>query len=160
MNNKINKKSPVKGGLTSLITKALPALKTFATANPTLTAGLIIGGVYLANKNKRKNQQQQNSLSAAQEEFDAQLQQYKNSKAYASKENKSVDLYLSGKMFSSLTWKVSGSKGSLFFRRQTENIKAFKHDQGIGKLPKRPFFAIGKQDENKIRDLFFKHIKV
>jgi phage gpG-like protein len=87
-------------------------------------------------------------------------QQYKNSKAYASKENKSVDLYLSGKMFSSLTWKVSGSKGSLFFRRQTENIKAFKHDQGIGKLPKRPFFAIGKQDENKIRDLFFKHIKV
>lgn len=80
MNNKINKKSPVKGGLLSLITKALPALKTFATANPALTAGLIIGGVYLANKNKRKNQQQQNSLSAAQEEFDAQLQQYKNSK--------------------------------------------------------------------------------
>ena len=87
-------------------------------------------------------------------------QQYKNSKAYASKENKSVDLYLSGKMFSSLTWKVSGSKGSLFFRRQTENEKAFRHDQGIGKLPRRPFFAIGKQDENKIRDLFFKHIKV
>jgi hypothetical protein len=63
-------------------------------------------------------------------------------------------------MFSSLTWKVSGSKGSLFFRRQTENEKAFRHDQGIGKLPRRPFFAIGKQDENKIRDLFFKHIKV
>jgi len=71
-----------------------------------------------------------------------------------------VDLTDSGKMFSSLTWKVSGSKGSLFFSRQTENEKAFRHDQGIGKLPRRPFFAIGKQDENKIRDLFFKHIKV
>jgi len=44
--------------------------------------------------------------------------------------------------------------------RQTENEKAFRHDQGIGKLPRRSFFAIGKQDENKIRDLFFKHIKV
>ena len=71
-----------------------------------------------------------------------------------------VDLTDSGKMFSSLTWKVSGSKGSLFFRRQTENEKAFRHDQGIGKLPRRPFFAIGKRDENKIRDLFYKHIKV
>ena len=87
-------------------------------------------------------------------------QQYKNSRAYKRKENKFVDLTLHGDMLGSLTWKVSGSKGSLFFRRQTENEKAFRHDQGIGKLPKRPFFAIGKQDENKIRDLFFKHIKV
>ena len=52
------------------------------------------------------------------------------------------------------------TRGTLFFRRQTEDIKAFKHDTGVGKLPVRPFFAIGRRDEDKIRDIFFRSIKL
>ncbi len=92
--------------------------------------------------------------------FAGYSQKAKEDRAKRGRQTSFVDLTDTGKMFSSLTFKVSGSKGSLFFRRQTENEKAFRHDQGIGKLPRRSFFAIGKQDENKIRDLFFKHIKV
>jgi hypothetical protein len=63
-------------------------------------------------------------------------------------------------MFRSLTSKITKSKGILFFRRQEENKKAFFHDKGIGRLPQRPFFAIGRRDEDKIRKIFFKAIKL
>ena len=69
-----------------------------------------------------------------------------------------VDLTDTGRMFRSLTSKITKSKGTLFFRRQTEDIKAFKHDTGVGKLPVRPFFAIGRRDEDKIRKLFLDHL--
>jgi len=71
-----------------------------------------------------------------------------------------VDLNFSGKMLGSLTFKVTKSKGTLFFRRGEEAKKAFFHDKGIGKLPQRPFFAIGRRDEDKIRSIFFKAIKL
>ena len=61
-------------------------------------------------------------------------------------------------MFRSLTFKATRTRGTLFFRRQTEDIKAFKHDTGVGKLPVRPFFAIGRKDEDKIRKLFLDHL--
>ena len=65
-------------------------------------------------------------------------------------------------MFRSLTWKASKNKSTLFFRRQSENRKASYHDFfGVGKAKiVRPFFAIGRKDENKIRDIFFKTIGV
>jgi len=71
-----------------------------------------------------------------------------------------VDLTDSGRMFRSLTFKVTRSKGTLFFRRQEENKKAFFHDTGHGKMPQRPFFAIGRKDEDKIRNIFFKAIRL
>ena len=92
--------------------------------------------------------------------FKPYSEQYKKSDAYKKKNNKFVDLTLNGLMFRSLTFKVSRSKGTLFFRRNTENKKAFWHDAGIGKMPQRPFFAIGRRDEDKIRKIFFRAIKL
>lgn len=73
-----------------------------------------------------------------------------------------VDLTDTGQMFRSLTFKANRNKSTLFFRRQSENRKASYHDFfGAGKSKVvRPFFAIGRKDENKIRDIFFKSIGV
>jgi len=71
-----------------------------------------------------------------------------------------VDLTDTGRMFRSLTNKVTKNKATLFFRRQEENKKAFFHDRGIGKMPQRPFFAIGRRDEDKIREIFNKAIRL
>jgi len=73
-----------------------------------------------------------------------------------------VDLTDTGQMFRSLTFKANRNKSTLFFRRQSENRKASYHDFfGAGKRKVvRPFFAIGRKDENKIRDIFFKSIGV
>ena len=71
-----------------------------------------------------------------------------------------VDLTDTGRMFRSLTSKITKSKGTLFFRRQEENKKAFFHDTGTRFMEARPFFAIGRRDEDKIRDIFFRSIKI
>jgi len=73
-----------------------------------------------------------------------------------------VDLTDTGQMFRSLTWKRRRHKATIFFRRQAENRKASYHDFfGAGKNKVvRPFFAIGRKDENRIRDIFFKSIGV
>ena len=71
-----------------------------------------------------------------------------------------VDLTDTGRMFRSLTSKITKSKGTLFFRRQEENKKAFFHETGTRFMQPRPFFAIGRRDEDKIRDIFFKAIKI
>jgi len=71
-----------------------------------------------------------------------------------------VDLTDTGRMFRSLTSKITKSKGTLFFRRNEENKKAFFHDTGTRFMEARPFFAIGRRDEDKIRDIFFKAIKI
>ena len=82
---------------------------------------------------------------------------YKQSKQFKKKENKFVDLKFHGHMLNSLAWANRGYKNILFFRRKTEQIKAYIHDTGVGKMPTRPFFAIGKKDENKIKDIFARH---
>ena len=59
-------------------------------------------------------------------------------------------------MFSSLTSKISRSKGSLFFRNMFANKKAFFHDiagAGKGKVV-RPFFSINRQEEKQIVKVF------
>tara|TARA_R100001377_G_scaffold85_2_gene122 strand:- start:5334 stop:5786 length:453 start_codon:yes stop_codon:yes gene_type:complete len=122
-----------------------------------ITRALNVVSAYGVKQITEKTQKGQTPDGGGFQEYSSRAKEDRNKRG---RQTSFVDLTDSGKMFSSLTWKVSGSKGSLFFRRQTENEKAFRHDQGIGKLPRRPFFAIGKQDENKIRDLFFKHIKV
>ena len=71
-----------------------------------------------------------------------------------------VDLTDTGRMFRSLTSKITKSKGTLFFRRNEENKKAFFHDTGTRFMQARPFFAIGRRDEDKIRDIFFRSIKL
>ena len=68
-----------------------------------------------------------------------------------------VDLKDTGQMFSSLSSKVTPSKGELFFLRKTENDKAFFHDVvGVGKSRViRPFFRISKKEETNIEKIFF-----
>lgn len=77
------------------------------------------------------------------------------------KESGVVDLNDTGQMFSSLTSKVSPSKGELFFRGEDANKKAFYHDQvGAGKSKVvRPFFGISDREEDKIISLFAKIIE-
>ena len=77
------------------------------------------------------------------------------------KESGVVDLNDTGQMFSSLTSKVSPSKGELFFRGEDANKKAFYHDQvGAGKSKVvRPFFGISDKEEDKIISLFAKIIE-
>ena len=60
-------------------------------------------------------------------------------------------------MFSSLTSKITPSKGELFFRLADANKKAFFHDEaGAGKKKvKREFFSISKDEEVKIEKIFF-----
>ena len=67
-----------------------------------------------------------------------------------------VDLKDTGEMFSSLTTKVSSSKGVLFFRQNLANKKAAFHDMfGVGKKKiTRQFFRISKDEQNKIRTIF------
>ena len=69
-----------------------------------------------------------------------------------------VDLTDTGQMFSSLTTKVTASKGVLFFRQNLANKKAAFHDMfGVGKKRiKRQFFRISKGEQNKIRTIFSK----
>ena len=69
-----------------------------------------------------------------------------------------VDLKDTGQMFSSLTSKVTSSKGVLFFRQREQNLKASYHDIfGVGKKKiTRQFFRISKDEQKKIRILFGK----
>ena len=71
-----------------------------------------------------------------------------------------VDLTDTGRMFRSLTFRTRSFSSELFFRRSEENRKAAFHDFfGAGrKKVVRPFFAIGRKDEEKIRQIFFKHL--
>jgi len=67
-----------------------------------------------------------------------------------------VDLTDTGQMFSSLTSKITRSKGTLFFRNMFANKKAFFHDKagaGRGKVV-RPFFGINRQEEKQIVNVF------
>ena len=85
---------------------------------------------------------------------------YKRSKQYQKKKNKFVDLYFRGHMINSLTWKTRRTTSTLFFRSKEQQIKAYIHDQGVGQMPRRPFFAIGRRDEDKIRDMFLRNIRL
>jgi len=72
------------------------------------------------------------------------------------KESGVVDLTDTGQMFSALTSKIRPSKGTLFFRNMFANKKAFFHDvagAGKGKVV-RPFFAINRQEEKQIVQVF------
>lgn len=72
------------------------------------------------------------------------------------KESGVVDLTDTQQMFSSLTSKITPSKGTLFFRNMFANKKAFFHDQagaGKGKVVRR-FFGINRQEEKQIVKVF------
>ena len=81
------------------------------------------------------------------------------SKAYRRrlvKQSGVVDLTDTGQMFSSLTSKITPSKGTLFFRQAQANKKAFYHDiAGAGKgRVIRQFFGINDREADKIGQLF------
>ena len=69
-----------------------------------------------------------------------------------------VDLTDTGKMFRSLDFKVGGNKSSLFFSNMERAKIASYHDFfGVGKKKiKRPFFAIGNKEEDKLKQQFSK----
>ena len=69
-----------------------------------------------------------------------------------------VDLTDTGKMFRSLDFKVVGNKSSLFFSNIERAKIASYHDSfGVGKKKiKRPFFAIGNKEEDKLKQQFSK----
>ena len=69
-----------------------------------------------------------------------------------------VDLTNSGKMFRSLDFKTGAFKSTLFFaNKEREKIASFHDTFGVGKKKvKRPFFAIGNKEENKIQEEFSK----
>ena len=77
-------------------------------------------------------------------------------KRAAVKQSGVVDLTDTGQMFSSLTSKVTPSKGELFFRQAAANRKAFFHDEaGAGrKKVMKPFFRISKKEETNIEKIF------
>ena len=67
-----------------------------------------------------------------------------------------VDLKDQGHMLGSMAFKVSASKGVLFFRQREQNLKASYHDIfGVGKKKiTRQFFRISKDEQKKIRSEF------
>ena len=69
-----------------------------------------------------------------------------------------VDLTDSGQMFRSLDFRTGGFKSTLFFaNKDREKIASFHDTFGVGKKKvKRPFFAIGNKEENKIQEEFSK----
>jgi hypothetical protein len=78
MNNKINKKSPAKLNVFSFISGGIKLATTLGGGNPYVGGAMILGGVLLANKMKKNKSKA--ALGDAQEEFEAQLQRYKDSK--------------------------------------------------------------------------------
>lgn len=69
-----------------------------------------------------------------------------------------VDLTDTGKMFRSLDFKTRAFKSTLFFaNKEREKIASYHDTFGVGKRKiKRPFFAIGNKEEEKIRIEFTK----
>ena len=69
-----------------------------------------------------------------------------------------VDLTDSGQMFRSLDFRQIGYKNTLFFaNKEREKIASFHDTFGVGKKKiRRPFFAIGKKEEDKIKEEFNK----
>ena len=105
-----------------------------------------------------RNRTQKKGLDVNERPFKPYSIKYKRAKI---KESGVVDLTDTGQMFSSLTSKISSSKGVLFFRNQNANRKAFYHDEvGAGKSKVvRPFFGISDKEEDKIISLFAKIIE-
>ena len=77
-----------------------------------------------------------------------------------------VDLTDTGKMFRSLDFKTGGFKSTLFFANKEREEIAFRLDTlGVGRRKiKRPFFAIGNKEENKIKNesskFYFKEMRI
>ena len=75
-----------------------------------------------------------------------------------------VDLTDTGKMFRSLDYRVGGLKSNLFFSNmERAKIASFHDTFGVGRRKiKRPFFAIGDKEEDKIinefRNFYFKEM--
>jgi hypothetical protein len=70
-----------------------------------------------------------------------------------------VDLNFTGKMFSSLTFTTRPSRGILFFKTAQQSKKAFIHNTGKGRMPKREFFGVSSLDQKKINAIIGKSIK-
>jgi len=71
-----------------------------------------------------------------------------------------VDLYFRGEMMASMTNRIAsdGKSATIFFSSQTEANKAVGHNEGVGKLPKRRFFAVSPKQEKQAVKVFEKEV--
>lgn len=67
-----------------------------------------------------------------------------------------VTLKDKGHMFNSLAYRSIGNGAELYFRQYQQNKKAYYHDMGIGRLPKRPFFRLSKPEKDILLSTFSK----
>ena len=70
-----------------------------------------------------------------------------------------VDLNFTGKMFSSLTFITRPSRGVLFFKSAEQSKKAFIHNTGKGRMPKREFLEYHQLSKKKLMQLLVKVLK-
>mgnify|MGYP003143404649 CR=1 FL=1 len=70
-----------------------------------------------------------------------------------------VDLNFTGRMFSALTFTLRPSRGVLFFKTAQQAKKAFIHNTGKGRMPKREFFGVSEIEQKKINAIISKSIK-
>jgi hypothetical protein len=80
---------------------------------------------------------------------------------YAEEKGKTVvNLQDTNRMLQSIDSKLkSKNKVQVFFRSQTQAKKALFHNQGLGKLPERKFFAYNLKTEKLIKRTFEQFMK-
>lgn len=70
-----------------------------------------------------------------------------------------VDLNDSGKMMSAITWRTRKGYAKLLFGRAAEAEKAYYHQLGLGRLPKREFFGIDPKSRKTIMGMVQKKVR-
>jgi len=71
-----------------------------------------------------------------------------------------VNLFDSGDMFRSITWKMKSKRSAVVFLRSAEQaIKASAHHFGGGNLPRRPWFGLQKGEQKKLTDVLRSEIQ-
>jgi len=69
-----------------------------------------------------------------------------------------VDLVDSGNMMAALTYRARGNKAEVMFGKPAEAEKAWAHQTGKGRLPKREFFGLTKDERRKVAAKVKEHI--
>jgi hypothetical protein len=75
---------------------------------------------------------------------------YKAYRSFMGRQNSKPDLNFFGNMLSNITQKSTPSQAVIYFASKTENTKA------LGNQVKRKFFAIGKDEQQPIMNVFIK----
>lgn len=74
----------------------------------------------------------------------------KESRRERGRQTSHVDLVDTGKMLGSMTYRTRGGKAEIYFGTAAENDKAAGHQFGLGRLPKREFFGLTKDEQKQV----------